>query len=84
MVDWYKKIFDFFEYWQADMSVVNAEYTALNSKVVSDIDETILIPITEPVNRKGRSQTQEFVDFSGGPGIQHVAITCDDIITTVK
>jgi 4-hydroxyphenylpyruvate dioxygenase-like putative hemolysin len=30
--------------------------------------------------RKEKSQIEEYLDFYGGPGIQHIAIATDDII----
>jgi 4-hydroxyphenylpyruvate dioxygenase len=32
------------------------------------------IPINEPGRRKEKSQIEEYLDFYGGPGIQHIAI----------
>lgn len=31
-----------------------------------------------------KSQIQEFVDYYGGAGIQHVALATEDVISTVK
>jgi len=59
--------------------------SGLKYMVVSDFDERIKIPVNEPSQRlRGRSQTQEFVDFHGGGGIQHVAICVEDLVQTVQ
>ena len=41
------------------------------------------MPINEPANGKRKSQIQEFVDFYGGPGIQHIALNTSDILTAI-
>ena len=41
-------------------------------------------PINEPAEGKKKSQIEEYLDFYGGPGIQHIAIATDDIISTVS
>lgn len=41
------------------------------------------MPINEPAPGKRKSQIQEYVDYYGGAGVQHVAMVTTDIITTV-
>jgi 4-hydroxyphenylpyruvate dioxygenase len=43
----------------------------------------ILRPINEPANGKKKSQIQEFVDYHGGAGVQHIALRTEDIIKSV-
>src|SRR5690606_12577628 len=43
----------------------------------------VKFPLNEPAVGKRRSQIDEFLDFYGGPGVQHVALATDDIVTTV-
>jgi 4-hydroxyphenylpyruvate dioxygenase len=47
-------------------------------------NEIIKMPINEPAEGLKKSQIQEFVEFNEGPGIQHVAMSTKDIISTVK
>ena len=42
------------------------------------------MPINEPAEGLKKSQIQEFVEFYDGPGVQHVAMSTKDIISTVK
>jgi len=42
------------------------------------------MPINEPAKGKKKSQIQEYVEFYGGSGVQHVAINTVDIIHTVR
>ncbi len=66
-----------------DDNDISTEYTALMSKVVSNKNEYIKFPINEPAEGKKRSQIDEYLDFYGGAGVQHIAIATDDIIKTV-
>ena len=63
---------------------ISTEYTALMSKVMTNGNGRIKFPINEPANGKKRSQIEEYLDFYGGPGVQHIAIATDDIIKTVS
>lgn len=51
---------------------------------MTDYDETIKLPVNEPANGKRRSQIQEFVDYYGGAGVQHIALRTNDIIQSVS
>ncbi len=46
-------------------------------------NESVMMPINEPAMGKKKSQVEEFVEFHGGPGVQHIAFLTKDIITTV-
>ena len=63
---------------------IATEYSALMSKVVSDGVGRIKFPINEPAPGKKRSQVEEYLDFYNGPGLQHMAISTDDIVSSVK
>lgn len=43
----------------------------------------IKFPINEPAEGKKKSQIEEYLDFYGGPGVQHIAVATDDIMHTV-
>jgi 4-hydroxyphenylpyruvate dioxygenase len=64
---------------------ISTEYSALMSKVVSSGDGRLKFPINEPAERGSRrSQIDEYLEFHGGPGVQHLAVTTDDIVRTVQ
>lgn len=42
------------------------------------------MPINEPAKGKKKSQIQEYVDYYGGAGVQHIALNTQDIITAVS
>ena len=63
--------------------MMHTEYSALASCVVANYEETIKLPINEPAPGKRKSQIQEYCDFNGGAGVQHIALRTYDIIATV-
>jgi 4-hydroxyphenylpyruvate dioxygenase len=63
---------------------IATEYSALMSKVVADGSRTVKFPINEPAAGKKKSQIDEYLEFYGGPGVQHIALACDDIVATVR
>src|SRR5437667_10011653 len=63
---------------------ISTEYSALMSKVLTDGEGKIKFPINEPAEGKRKSQIEEYLEFNGGPGVQHVALATDDIVQTVE
>ena len=63
---------------------ITTEYSALMSKVVADGTRKVKFPINEPAIGKKKSQIDEYLEFYGGPGVQHIALTTDDIVTAVR
>lgn len=80
----YEKQLAFHRFWSVDDSQIFTEYSSLRSIVMTDPDEKIKMPINEPAPGKRKSQIQEFVDYYGGAGVQHIALNTHDIITAVK
>jgi 4-hydroxyphenylpyruvate dioxygenase len=62
---------------------IATEYSALMSKVVADGSRRVKFPINEPAQGKKKSQIDEYLEFYGGPGVQHIALATDDIVATV-
>jgi 4-hydroxyphenylpyruvate dioxygenase len=83
-VKFYEDVMGFVNFLSFDDKQINTEYSALMSKVMSNGNGRIKFPINEPAEGKKKSQIEEYLDFYGGPGIQHVAIATDDIIKTVS
>jgi 4-hydroxyphenylpyruvate dioxygenase len=81
---WYEKMLDFHRFWSIDDKMLHTEYSALRSVVVADFDENIKMPINEPADGKRKSQIQEYVEYYGGAGVQHIALRTEDIITSVQ
>jgi 4-hydroxyphenylpyruvate dioxygenase len=62
---------------------IATEYSALMSKVVADGHRKVKFPLNEPAKGKRRSQIDEYLEFYGGPGVQHVALATNDIVRSV-
>jgi 4-hydroxyphenylpyruvate dioxygenase len=82
--DWYRDMLDFHRFWCVDDKQVHTEYSSLRSTVMTDFDRTVKLPINEPAEGKKKSQIQEYIEYHGGPGVQHIAHRTDDIIGTVR
>ncbi len=63
---------------------IATEYSALMSKVVADGSRKVKFPLNEPAAGKKKSQIDEYLEFYGGPGVQHLALTTPDIVASVR
>ncbi len=81
---WYEEVLGFSRYITFDDKDISTEYSALMSVVMSDDNRVIKFPINEPAEGKKKSQIQEYLDFYGGPGVQHIAMLVKDITATVS
>jgi 4-hydroxyphenylpyruvate dioxygenase len=82
-VDYYRRIFGFDQMVHFSDEAISTEYSALMSTVVWDGSKVVL-PINEPAEGRRKSQIEEYLDFYGCPGVQHIALRTDDIITAVR
>ena len=82
-VKWYEDVMGFVNFLSFDDKQIHTEYSALMSKVMSNGNGRIKFPINEPANGKKKSQIEEYLDFYEGPGVQHIAVATDDILSTV-
>ncbi|XP_011354058.1 4-hydroxyphenylpyruvate dioxygenase [Pteropus vampyrus] len=82
--EWYLNNLQFHRFWSVDDKMVHTEYSSLRSIVMTNYEESIKIPINEPAPGKKKSQIQEYVDYYGGAGVQHIALKTQDIITTIR
>jgi 4-hydroxyphenylpyruvate dioxygenase len=62
---------------------IATDYSALMSKVVASGNHRVKFPLNEPAVGKRKSQIDEYLEFYGGPGAQHLALATNDIIRTV-
>ncbi|XP_026542576.1 4-hydroxyphenylpyruvate dioxygenase [Notechis scutatus] len=83
VVEWYQKNLLFHRFWSVDDKQLHTEYSALRSIVMANYEETIKMPINEPAMGKKKSQIQEYVDYYGGSGVQHIALNTSDIIASI-
>jgi 4-hydroxyphenylpyruvate dioxygenase len=82
-VGFYERVMGFKNLISFDDTDISTEYSSLMSKVVSSGNERIKFPINEPAKGKKKSQIDEYLEFYGGPGAQHLALATEDIIATV-
>jgi 4-hydroxyphenylpyruvate dioxygenase len=83
-VEFYERVMGFTEMLHFSDEAISTEYSALMSKVMSDGQGKIKFPINEPAEGKRKSQIEEYLEFYGGPGVQHVAMTTSNIVETVE
>ena len=83
-VNFYRDVMGFQLYQHFDDKDISTEYSALMSKVMSNGNGRVKFPINEPATGKRKSQIEEYLEFYGGPGVQHIAMATDDIIATVS
>jgi 4-hydroxyphenylpyruvate dioxygenase len=61
---------------------IATDYSALMSKVVSNGNHRVKFPLNEPAIAARKSQIDEYLEFYGGPGCQHIALATNDILRT--
>ncbi|XP_069820109.1 4-hydroxyphenylpyruvate dioxygenase isoform X2 [Dendropsophus ebraccatus] len=83
IADWYQKNLLFHRFWSVDDKQLHTDFSALRSIVVANYEETIKMPINEPATGKRKSQIQEYVEYYGGPGVQHIALNTSDIVGAI-
>lgn len=81
-VDYYEQVLGFEQLTHFDEDQISTEYSALMSTVVWN-HETVVLPINEPAEGRKKSQIEEYLDFYGCPGVQHIALATSDIVATV-
>ena len=74
-VEFYERAFGMTEMIHFSDEDISTEYSALMSKVMTDGEGKIKFPINEPAEGKRKSQIEEYLEFYGGPGVQHIAMS---------
>ncbi len=83
-VDFYRRVMGFTNMKEFVGDDIATEYSALMSKVVADGSRKVKFPINEPAVGKKKSQIDEYLEFYGGPGVQHIALATNDIVGAVR
>ncbi|KAF2811895.1 4-hydroxyphenylpyruvate dioxygenase [Mytilinidion resinicola] len=81
--DYYENVLGFHRFWSVDDKDICTEYSALKSIVMASPNDVVKMPINEPAKGKKQSQIEEYVDFYGGAGVQHIALRTDNIIRDI-
>lgn len=80
LVDFYERIYGFTV--TREFHIRGALGTGLDSKVVQSPNNQVIIPINQPADEK--SQVQEYVTRHRGQGVQHIAMSTNDILATLR
>jgi 4-hydroxyphenylpyruvate dioxygenase len=83
-VEFYNQVMGFTNMKEFVGDDIATEYSALMSKVVADGTRKVKFPLNEPAIAKKKSQIDEYLEFYGGPGVQHIALATNDIVATVR
>jgi 4-hydroxyphenylpyruvate dioxygenase len=83
-VGYYERVFGMTEMIHFTDRDISTEYSALMSKVMADGKGRVKFPINEPAEGKRKSQIEEYLEYYGGPGAQHIALATTDIVATIK
>jgi len=86
MDDWvrfYNRVMGFVNMAEFVGDDIATEYSALMSKVVASGNHRVKFPLNEPAVSRRKSQIDEYLEFYGGPGCQHIALATGDILATV-
>jgi 4-hydroxyphenylpyruvate dioxygenase len=82
-VEFYHRVMGFTNMAEFIGDDIATEYSALMSKVVANGTRKVKFPLNEPAISKRKSQIDEYLEFYGGPGVQHIALSTNDILATV-
>jgi 4-hydroxyphenylpyruvate dioxygenase len=82
-VEFYHRVMGFTNMKEFVGDDIATEYSALMSKVVADGGRRVKFPLNEPAAGKRKSQIDEYLEFYGGPGVQHIALSTGDIVDSV-
>ena len=82
-VEFYRRVMGFTNMAEFIGDDIATDYSALMSKVVADGTRKVKFPLNEPAISQRRTQIDEYLEFYGGPGAQHVAVATNDILASV-
>ena len=82
-VDFYNRVMGFTNMAEFIGDDIATDYSALMSKVVASGNHRVKFPLNEPAVAAKKSQIDEYLEFYGGPGAQHLALATSDIVATV-
>jgi 4-hydroxyphenylpyruvate dioxygenase len=82
-VAFYRDVLGFKQLLHFDDQDISTEYSALMSKVMANGSGKIKFPINEPAEGRKKSQVDEYLEYNGAPGVQHIALATGDVLTSV-
>ena len=82
--EYYENIFGFSAFVKFDETDISTEYSSLKSVVVRSKNWKVKLPINEPAEGLRKSQIEEYLEANEGPGVQHIALLTDDIVSAIE
>jgi 4-hydroxyphenylpyruvate dioxygenase len=82
-VEFYHRVMGFTNMAEFVGDDIATDYSALMSKVVASGSRKVKFPLNEPAIGRRKSQIDEYLEFYGGPGAQHIALATNDILRTI-
>jgi 4-hydroxyphenylpyruvate dioxygenase len=82
-VEFYHRVMGFTNMAEFVGDDIATDYSALMSKVVASGSRKVKFPLNEPAIGRKKSQIDEYLEFYGGPGAQHIALATNDILRTI-
>jgi 4-hydroxyphenylpyruvate dioxygenase len=82
-VEFYRRVMGFTNMAEFVGDDIATDYSALMSKVVANGTRKVKFPLNEPAVSRRKSQIDEYLEFYGGPGAQHIAVATNDILRSV-
>lgn len=84
-LNYVKQFTGFHEFAEFTAEDVGTSESGLNSTVLANNEETVLLPMNEPVyGTKRKSQIQTYLEHNEGAGLQHLALMSNDIFKTLR
>ncbi|XVF20906.1 hypothetical protein REPUB_Repub12eG0044000 [Reevesia pubescens] len=84
-VSYVKSFTGFHEFAEFTAEDVGTSDSGLNSVVLANNEEMVLLPMNEPVfGTKRKSQIQTYLEHNEGAGVQHLALVSEDIFKTLR
>lgn len=84
-VEYVKRFTGFHEFAEFTAEDVGTNESGLNSLVLANNDENVLLPMNEPVfGTKRKSQIQTYLEHNEGAGVQHLALSSENIFRTLR
>ncbi|MBA0634233.1 hypothetical protein Godav_028808, partial [Gossypium davidsonii] len=84
-VSYVKSFTGFHEFAEFTAEDVGTSESGLNSIVLANNEEMVLLPMNEPVfGTKRKSQIQTYLEHNEGAGVQHLALVSEDIFKTLR
>jgi 4-hydroxyphenylpyruvate dioxygenase len=82
-VGFYRDVLGFRQLIHFDDQDISTEFSALMSKVMANGTGRVKFPINEPADGRRKSQIEEYLEYHGGAGVQHVALATGNILACV-